>query len=121
MAAEVAVGGEGALFVGEDKTFVLEVLDASDAPVNVAGWTTQLVVASNDLASTLIFDKAGSVTGTFNAVRASNTQRISAALTDDELNTVKKKTYRYSWKRMNAGVETVLAYGDFIVEKATAP
>ncbi|CAB4190392.1 hypothetical protein UFOVP1196_55 [uncultured Caudovirales phage] len=34
---------------------------------------------------------------------------------------IKARTYRHSWKRMDDGSETVLAYGNFVPQKATAP
>ena len=122
MAHEQQIGGDSTLFVGEDKTFRLEVLDVSDLPVNIAGWTMLFDVRKKDTsAAPAIFSKTPSITGVFNALRASNTQRAIVVLTDTELNMVLGKTYRHSWKRMDNDVETVLAWGDFVVQKATAP
>ena len=121
MAKEVTIGGSGALFYGEDKTFRLELLDTAGVPVNMAGWTVKMVVRVTDAsADPPIFDKTATIDGAFNAVRASNTQRATVALTDVEMLTVKAKTYRQSWKRMTEGNETVLAYGPFIVQQATS-
>lgn len=120
MASDVTIGGSGALFVGEDKTFVLELLDSSGAPVDMSGWTVVCVIAASDKAAA-IFTESASITGSFNATRALNTQRASFALTDTQMDTLRAKDYRHSWKRMDAGFETILAYGDFTVEKATAP
>lgn len=122
MALNATIGGSGTLFVGEDKTFRFELLDVAGLPVDMAGWTMLFDVRGSDnAADPAIFSKTVTLSGVFNAVRAVNTQRGSTALTDTELNTVKGKTYRHSWKRMDDGVETVLAWGDFVVEKATAP
>lgn len=121
MAANVDIGGSGALFVGEDKALVLEVLDTADLPVDIAGWVIHFVVRRKDnSADPAIFDKTATVSGTYSAIRASNTQRATATLTDTELNTVTNRTYRHSFKRMDDGSETVLAYGNFAPEKATA-
>lgn len=121
MAIEVKIGGDGALFVGEDKTIVVSVVNSNDVPVNAAGWTTLLVVRTLDTAADpAIFSLSGVVTGSYNVDPLLNSQVISYTLTDDQLNTVKKKVYRYSVKRMDAGFETILAFGDFEVEKATA-
>lgn len=121
MALESQIGDAGALFVGEDKIFELEVLDENDLPVNIATWSSiPFVVAASDNA-TAILTKSSSVIGTYNAVRASNSQRARVTLTDSEMNLFRAKTYRYSWKRDDDGFETILAYGDFVVEKATAP
>ena len=122
MATNVDIGGSGTLFVGEDKTFVLEVLDTAGVPVNITAWTILFDVRLKDnSAAPAIFSKTATLTGVYNSVRATNTQRANVSLTDDELNTVTAKTYRQSWKRMDAGVETVLLYGAFAPQKATAP
>jgi len=121
MATNVSIGGSGALFVGEDKTFILEVLDTAGIPVDMSTWSVSFVVRKQDNSpDPAIFDKSASITGVYNAVRATNTQRAVATLTDTELDTVSAKSYRHSWKRMDANAETVLAYGDFIPQKATA-
>ena len=121
-APEVQIGGNGSLFVGEDKTFELELVDTAGDPVEMTGWAVKLVVRKGDAtADPAIFDKTASITGVYDPVRATNTQRAVVTLTDTEMNTVKAKTYRHSWKRMDDGSETVLAYGNFVVQKATAP
>jgi len=119
-APEVQIGGEGALFVGEDKTFELALLDTAGDAVDMLGWAINFCVGKSDKAAD-VFDKVASITGVFNIDPLLNTQLAVVSLTDTELNTVKAKTYRYSWKRMDDGTETVLVYGDFVVQKATAP
>lgn len=144
MATDVAIGGPGlgTLFVGEDKVLRLEVLQfpaGSDpavddinlvgVPIDTAGWDVLFDVRFKDnSADPAMVSKTSSVTGTFNSVRATNTQRRIVTLTDTEMNLFKgsnlpsgAKTYRHSWKRMDDGSETVLARGDFSPEKATAP
>lgn len=122
MATEVTIGGSGALFVGEDKTIVLSVVDDDGVPVNIGSWLILFDVRVSDKApDPAIFSITCAITGTYNVAPLVNTQRASATLTDDQMNTVRKKTYRHSWKRMTANFETVLSYGDFEVEKATAP
>ena len=68
-----------------------------------------------------ILTKVPTITGVYDAVRATNTQRAVVVVTDTEMNLFKAKTYRYSWKRTDDGSETVLARGPFAPEKATAP
>lgn len=122
MALDAPIGGDGALFVGEDKTFRHECIDPAGLPVNVAGWDILFDVRKKDnAADPAIFSKHATIIGIFNATRALNTQRAEVVLTDTELNTVTARTYRHSWKRMDDGSETVLAWGDFIPQKATAP
>lgn len=122
MATLQTIGGAGALFVGEDKTLRLELLDTALVPIDMAAWTMLFDVRTTDNASDpALLSKTPSVSGAYNAVRATNTQRAFVTLTDVDLNTLKARTYRYSWKRMDADNETVLAWGDFTLQKATAP
>ena len=117
MARNVTIGGSGALFVGEDKHIDLEVLDDSDLPVDITGWAILLVV-KRGVSGAVVLSKTASITGTYNAARASNTQRARFALTDDDL-TIDGGAYLYSAKRTDSGSEAVLAYGMFRPEVAT--
>lgn len=135
MATDVTLGGAGTgtLFVGEDKTLRLELLDDPEAtapvPVNMLGWSILFDVRVKDNSpDPAIIAIIASITGVYDAVRATNTQRAVVTLTDTQLNLFKgsnltsgAKTYRHSWKRMDDGSETVLCRGDFLPEKATAP
>lgn len=122
VAVEVNIGGDGSLFVGEDKVFKLEVVDTANVPVNIAAWSVLFDVRKTIIAADpAIFSITATVVGTYNSVRASNTQRAQVTLTDTQLNTVKAIAYKHSWKRMDDGSETVLAFGTFTPQKATAP
>lgn len=122
MATNVNIGGDGSLFVGEDKTLDLEVLDTAGVPVNIATWAMVFDVRDRDNSpDPPKLTKIPTVIGVYNATRANNTQRARVILTDSELNTVIAKTYRQSWKRTDDGFETVLLYGNFAPQKATAP
>lgn len=129
MAEETTIGGSGMLFVGEDKTLRFElaavdadgVISATDA-VDMTGWTTVFDVRLKDKsADPAILSLTPTIAGTYNASRALNAQRATVTLTDDHMNLFKAKDYRWSWKRMDAGAETVLAWGTFAPQKATAP
>lgn len=141
MATTMTIGGQGTLFVGEDKIFKLELVvaefdadgnvvapSASSVPKDMTGWAITFDVRkTNNSADPAIFSKSATFEGVFNVTsRAVNTQRAVASLTDTEMNTVKAGntspgSYYYSWKRMDDGSETVLARGPFTPEKATAP
>jgi hypothetical protein len=121
MAKNVTIGGNGDLFVGEDKGIRLEVLDPEGYPVDLTGWTINFVVRLTDAADDpALLTKTATIAGTFDADRDINTQYAGIILSDDETNTFSAQTYRHSWKRMNGGYETLLAYGNFILELATA-
>lgn len=122
MAESTQIGGDGALFVGEDKVFRLELIDKlTGLPVDMSGMVLLLDVRRTDIAGAAIISQAPIVTGIFNPVRSLNAQRAVVIVTDTQMNLFKRGTYRHSWKRMDADVETVLAWGDFVVQKATAP
>lgn len=122
MALAADIGGNGTLFVGEDKTFKLELLDVLGNPVDMTPLMPIVfdVRKKDNSADPAIFSKSTSLTGVYNSVRTVNTQRAVAVLSDVELNTVKAQTYRHSWKS-EAHPETVLAWGNFAPQKATAP
>jgi len=121
VAKESTIGGEGTLFVGEDKTLRFECVDQNDNPKDIAGWTLLFDVRLKDTSTTAILSLTPTVTGVFNSVRASNTQRALLSVTDDQMNLFQAKNYRWSVKRMDASVETVLGWGYFAPQKATAP
>ena len=135
MAAEVQFGGTDTdrVFIGTDLTKKFAVLDldldATGATAKeITGWAITFDVRKLDKSSTSIVSKTvGSgiaITGVFNSVAATNTQRAVVTLdADTDLTTAKFSsdggTFRYSLKRTDDGSETVLAYGDFVVERAT--
>ena len=119
MANRVMIGGGGALFVGEDKTISVEVLDADDIPVNITGWGVALSVKSEEADAVAVLSATASITGTYNATRAVNTQRAAFTLTDTQTAAVVAGLYRYSVKRTDDGSETIVAFGPFEVELAT--
>jgi hypothetical protein len=130
VAVESTIGGSGTLFVGEDKTLRFELagvnVDGSistTVAVDMTGWAMVFDVRKKDASAdpAILSMTAFSLTGVFNAVRATNTQRASLPVTDDQLNLFRAKSYRWSWKRTDASSETVLGWGTFGPQKATAP
>jgi hypothetical protein len=129
MASTVTIPSEsGMLFVGEDKVQPLELIDLNGIPVDMTGWTMVFDIRKkDDSPDPAILSLVPALTGVYNAVRVTNTQRAVVTFTDDNLNlfkgsnVTKPSTYRFSWKRMDPGSETVLMRGDFLPEKATAP
>jgi hypothetical protein len=126
MAVESTIGGGGSLFVGEGKTLRFGPLyDALNPTVGVdkTGGAMVFDVRKTDKApDPAILSRTNFVlTGVFNSTQASNTQRATLSVTDDELNLFAAKNYRWSWKRTDPGNETVLGRGNFAPEKATAP
>jgi hypothetical protein len=110
------IGEDEELYLGEDKHLDLEVLDDDDVPVNVTGWTATFDMRDHAHSDQTVISRSCSVVGTYSATRALNTQRLRAALTDDDSSTGSKPLfppglYAYSFKRTTAGDETVLRAG----------
>jgi hypothetical protein len=136
MALLSTIGGNGTLFIGEDKTLYLELLQPqfdvngallspgpTSVPVDMTGFAIVFDVRVLDTSTDPpIFLISAGLTGAYNAVRSVNTQRMQVVLTDDLLNTINAtpKGYRYSWKRTDEALETILAWGPFMPQKATA-
>jgi hypothetical protein len=116
MAALVTMGGDGSLFVGEDKSCRLEVVDTDGVPVDMTGWAVRMFVLSQG--NTVLIDETASITGVYSATRSANTQRAVVTLTDTELS-IADGTHQHSWKRTDDGSETILAYGPFILQRTT--
>jgi hypothetical protein len=123
MAYEVTIGGDGTLFVGEDKTFRLELVDTQDPPqpIDMTNWNMVFDVRVKDTSTDAIVSEIPVLAGVFSGNRALNQQRAYVFLSDTLMNLFRAKTYRWSWKRLDDGSETVLAWGNFAPQKATAP
>lgn len=125
MALKVQIGGSdstGRIFVGEDKVLRFEVLDSAEAPVDIAGWGISFVVRHVTSETTALVTKTAAITGAFNASRSVNTQRAVITLSDDDLSATKftrSGTHVYSLKRVDDASETIINYGNFVIEMAT--
>jgi len=110
------VNYERHLFVGEDKRFELHVKDEAGASVDITGWVGRLVVKRKERDVDSVLDVAFVVDGTFSP--SSNPQRAVVIVTDTQLS-LPPRVYRHSWKRLDDGTETILAYGNFNLQLAT--
>ena len=131
MATESNIEKTDDVFIGEDKTLSFTVLDADGVPIDIAGWAMAFIVRRKDTATgDPVLSKATgsgiSITGTYNVAPNVNTQRAVVALADtdtagnDGTVLVAPYKYRYSLKRTDAGSETILAFGNFVLREATA-
>jgi len=136
MAIQTTIGGDGSLFKSEDKTFSVGPFYAApytegavypiNSCVDAALWTVVFVVSILDSSEDPLFEEPATISGVFHLDPAQNTQKASLTLTDVELDDLTRtyptiaKPYRYSWKRMDAGRGTILAWGDFLPQLATA-
>jgi hypothetical protein len=113
MATTTQLGGHGTFFADEDKTLSLEVLDADGDPVDLTGWTITFEIKPSIGASTSIASETASITGTYNATRASNTQRAEVTTSLDRAG-----RWTYAFRRTDSDARMVLAHGPVIVEAA---
>lgn len=135
------------LFLGDNLALEFEILsdqpelDESDpefesadrVPEDVTGWEFAFYVKLKDTTADppLIEKRTGSpggvtIEGTYNADRATNTQRVLVTIDDSDTDSSSDfaqvaKTYRYALKRMNTDFERVLVRGKLPLLKATTP
>lgn len=135
MAFEATIGGSGSLMLGEDKTLSIEVINADLStfdpddettwiPKDISGFTLTFIVRDqSSYAGTLLITKSASITGSYNATRSVNTQRAEVSIADtdfvSESGLIPAGTSYYSLKRTDAGSETVLVFGEFVVQETT--
>ncbi len=104
MAISRAIGGNGELFIGEDKTLRFTVLE------DVAGADLLFDVRTHDDAPTFVLQKVPTTEG----------QRIVIVeLSAADTRKFRPQVYRYSLKLENEDAETILYWGDLVVQKAT--
>lgn len=130
MAAEVQMGGTSTDRIFLDTDFVRDFhckdidTDSTGATAkNITGWAITLDIRTSAHAASALLSATCSITGTFNSVAASNTQRARWTCADTDITTTifgrKGGTFYYSLKRTDAGSETILQYGTIIIERAT--
>lgn len=125
-AALVDATSEQGLYVGADQSVELTVYSNSAKTTiqDVTGWTILLDIRRKDTsASPALLSKTGTVSGVFNATPASNTQKVTFTLSDDDLAatifTGDEFEGRYSIWRTDAGSEQPLRFGDCTITRLT--
>lgn len=110
-------------FLGTDKAvdFTVYTSSAKTAIRDVTGYATNFMVKRrmSDTDATALISLSGTVSGTFNAAPAVNTQKITVTLvdTDTDLEIAPGVAY-WELKRTDAGFEDVLAYGTIDLRRA---
>ena len=141
MAREFNITEANRYFLGEDKHLDLQVFGEDDAtPLDVTGLPLEWSLKKKDKdPDPPIIGKSTSVgggitvIGVYNAIPASNTQRVRIAIASDETDpfvtsllatpyTLKAGVeYRHSLKRRDTGNELVLSFGGITFMQATEP
>jgi len=126
MSYESNIAATAHFFAGEDKLLSYEVFAAGSTTVmeNTAGFSLQwdlrtvqdgvdplrgqgaVVLTKNSAISGGI-----TITGVFNAIRGTNTQRVIVTIADTDTESLVGGRYVCALKRMDAGLEAVLSHG----------
>lgn len=118
--ADTGAIAAGTWFIGADITLRFTVYaDAGHtACVDASLYTLQYVLrkGNSDDDPALITKTTGAgtitVTGVFNSVPATNTQRVLVSITDTDTDDLRPGSYMHALKRTDDGNETVLMYTD---------
>ena len=135
------------IIIGDDLAFRFEIFQSdlvatfdstlgqdvyvSGTPEDVATWTFRWELRVKDTATGIpILSKttAGgiTITGTYDAIHANNTQRVVVTIADTETYSdagavlIPPKTYFYSLKRDDPGSEKTVVYGKFVLQEKPA-
>lgn len=121
------VTSEHGLHVGQDAAIDIYIYADADAETTIldtSGWTTlTLDIRKKDTSSAALVSKDGVRSGSFNANPATNTQKWTFTLSDDDLAatvfTGDEFEGRYSIWRKDAGSEKPVRYGDCTITRTT--
>jgi hypothetical protein len=109
---------------GTDHRYEFAILDSDQAlAIDIAGWTLSwmlkrsrdntdaqaVITKRSDVASGIL------IAGTYNATPSVNTQRATVVVDDVDTDALTATVYAYELKRMDAGLEAVLAYGNLVL------
>lgn len=110
--------------IGTDFAYAFHVKnEAQDTSINITGyalsWMLKRSLADLDAAAVLTKTTVSGITisGSFNAAPASNTQRATVAIADTDTDSLTPAFYHWELKRTDAGYETRLAYGRVQLER----
>lgn len=107
------------LVIGTDFAYPFHVKnEALETSINLTGFTLSWILkrslSDTDANAALLKTTANggiAIAGTFNAAPASNTQRATVTIADTDTDALTPGLYHWELKRMDAGLETRLAYG----------
>ena len=123
MSYESNIAGTDHFFAGEDKVLSYEVFAAGSTTTmeDVAAFSLRWELRRWGASGASVLVKTTSIvapnpggitiTGTFNASRAVNTQRVIVTIADTDTDTLTAGRYNMALKRLDAGLEAVLSHG----------
>jgi len=124
MARQQNLGESAEWFVGEDKTLPFEIYSDDEATIqNVTGFAMHWVLRTRKDDDAILLDKSTgeatiTISGSYNADPDTNTQRVNVIIADTDTEHFQPGRYYHTLKRTDAGLATVLSYGDVHLKKA---
>ncbi len=102
-------------FIGEDRTLRFSVTDAVGLPLSISGWTLEWVLRERPWGAQALVTKT---TGAGITITDAPNGVCEVALADDDTIALAPGAYFHTLRRTNAGFETVLAFGDAVLQQA---
>ena len=119
MARQEHITAEEQIFTGTDHVIQFTVLNTSDAAVDITGWALKwtLFLKGSRVTMPIKLTKTTGGSGVALTTPASGICQVTIADTDTDSTwaTSNNINYSYELRRTDAGSETVLAYGDFVL------
>lgn len=84
-------------------------------------WTLALVEGGPALITKRTSGSGITITGTYNASRTVNTQRVLVAIDDEDTEPLAADIYWHALKRMNADAEDIVSWGSVTLKASAAP
>lgn len=123
MAKETAI----TQFIGVDHVYEFPILnEAETAAVDVSGWALSWMVkkskshadADASITAKTVANGKIAVAGIYDSDPDASTQVVRLTVVDTDTDALSSGTYYHELKRTGDGVETILSYGTFTLEKA---
>ncbi len=101
-------------FLGEDRKLRFTVEDASGLAQDISGWTLEWVLRERPWGTQALITKT---TGAGITITNASGGVCEVAIADDDTLSLPPGGYFHTLRRTNAGAETVLAFGDAVLQQ----
>ena len=119
MATETNIA-TGVVFVGEDHTLRFTVTNSGSTAVDITGWAVEFIMSPLDTTAVASATLNYTTSGGEIALTTPTSGVLDVAIADSDTAAITAQRYRYSLRRTDAGLETVLAYGDLFMTPTAA-
>lgn len=119
-AAEAHVAESEHFFIGEDRSLVIDVTSDGTTPQTMTGWALTWELMDRKGGTALITKATGGSGITIGNGSGTN-DRATVVITDADTEAITQGagTYYHVLRRTDSGSETVLAFGDFYLQRAS--